>query len=185
LPQVEGVLADDSLAKATPNSAIFLWQSAADEVIPVAGVDRLADYYCSEGLSVTYDRGASGEHVSYADNAPAAVAYLEAYFNGETVASTCGTISSADTRIDSGPSGTTESGSASFTYASEPQVGGIGFECKLDGGEFESCPASGITYTGLNSGAHTFAVRSATPTGHKDVSPATRSWSVTGADVGV
>src|SRR5207302_8663615 len=51
LPQVEGVLADDSLAKAIPNAPTFLWHSATDEVIPVAGVDRLANYYCSAGLA--------------------------------------------------------------------------------------------------------------------------------------
>jgi hypothetical protein len=176
VPQVEGVLADDSLAKATPNAPIFLWQSAADEVIPVAGVDKLANYYCSAGLEVTYDRGASGEHVSFADNAPAAAAYLEAYFNGETVPSTCGTVSSADTHIDSGPSGQTTSASATFTYSSAPEVAGATFECQLDGGEFESCPSSGVTYNNLANGAHTFAVRSVTPTGNRDVSPATRSW---------
>jgi pimeloyl-ACP methyl ester carboxylesterase len=176
LPQVENVLADDSLAKATPNAPIFLWQSAADEVIPVAGVDRLADAYCSAGLEVTYDRGASGEHVSYADNAPAAVAYLEAYFNGETVPSTCGTISSTDTRIDSGPTGASESDSATFTYSTAPESPGATFECQLDGAAFQSCASSGVTYTPLAGGQHTFAVRSVTAAGHSDVSPATRTW---------
>jgi pimeloyl-ACP methyl ester carboxylesterase len=176
LPQVENVLADDSLAKATPDAPVFLWQSAADEVIPVAGVDKLANYYCSAGLEVTYDRGASGEHVSFADNAPVAVAYLEAYFNGETVPSTCGTLSSADTHIDSGPSGQTTSSSATFTYSASPEVAGATFECKLDEAAFASCPSSGITYTGLANGQHTFAVRSVTPAGNEDVSPATRSW---------
>src|SRR5205823_10862955 len=109
-------------------------------------------------------------------NAPAAVAYLEAYFNGETVPSTCGTLSSADTHIDSGPSGQTTSDPATFTYSSAPEVAGATFECQLDGGEFESCPSSGVTYSNLANGAHTFAVRSVTPTGNRDVSPATRSW---------
>jgi hypothetical protein len=176
VPQVEKVLADDSLAKAIPDAAIFLWQSAADEVIPVAGVDKLANYYCSAGLEVTYDRGASGEHVSYADNAPAAAAYLEAYFNGETVPSTCGVNASADTRIDSGPSGETTESSATFTYSAVPETAGVSFECELDGTEFAGCPSGGVTYTGLAGGPHTFAVRSVTPTGNRDVSPATRSW---------
>jgi len=174
--KVEAVLADDSLAKAVPDAPIFLWQSAADEVIPVAGVDKLANFYCSAGLEVTYDRGASGEHVSFADNAPAAAAYLEAYFNGETVPSTCGTLSSADTHIDSGPSGETREETATFTYSASPEVAGTTFECKLDEAQFESCPASGITYNGLAGGQHTFAVRSVTAAGNPDVSPATRTW---------
>jgi hypothetical protein len=176
LPKVENVLGDDSLMKARPDTPTFLWQSAADEVIPVAGVDHLADYYCSEGLSVTYDRGASGEHVSYADNAPAAAAYLEAYFNGESVPSTCGTISSTDTKIDSGPSGEAATNNASFTYSTEPASPGATFECKLDGGAFESCAEGGASYVHLPAGEHTFSVRSVTASGHTDSSPATRKW---------
>jgi Secretory lipase/IPT/TIG domain len=176
LAPIEKVLGEDSLMQGVPTSPTFLWQSAADEVIPVAGVDHLANYYCSEGVSVTYDRGASGEHVSYADNAPAAVAYLEAYFNGESVPSTCGVNASTNTKIDSGPSGQTTSSSAAFTYSTEPETAGATFECKLDEGEFASCPTSGASYSNLGNGPHTFAVRSVTPTGNADVSPATRSW---------
>jgi pimeloyl-ACP methyl ester carboxylesterase len=176
VPGVEKTLNEDSLAKAVPQAPTFLWQSAADEVIPVAGVDKLADYYCSEGLSVTYDRGASGEHISYADNAPAAVAYLEAYFNGETVPSTCGVNASTNTKIESSPSGVVREASVTFKYAADPAVEGTAFECRLDGGEFASCPSSSVTYTGLSVGNHTFAVRAVTPTGHTDVSPATVAW---------
>src|SRR6202022_4983001 len=102
----------------------FIWQSAAGELVPVAGVDRLADHYCPEGVNVTYDRGASGGHISYVNNAPAAVAYLEAHFNGESVASTCGVNASANTPIGSGPSGTTSEDSATFKYSAEPEVEG-------------------------------------------------------------
>jgi uncharacterized repeat protein (TIGR01451 family) len=185
VPQVENVLKADSLPKGIPTAPTFLWQSAADEIIPVAGVDRLADDYCSEGVNVTYDRGASGDHVTYTDNAPAAIAYLEAHFNGESVASTCGVNASADTRIGSGPSGATEAGSATFTYAAAPAVEGTTFECKFDTAEFATCPSGGSTYTSLAAGQHAFAVRSVTATGHRDVSPATRSWYVTGAELGV
>jgi hypothetical protein len=177
IPRVENVLAAGSLPKGVPNTPVFLWQSVADELIPVAGVDQLANDYCSEGVDVTYNRGASGEHVSYAvDNAPVAAAYLEAYFNGESVPSTCGINASADTHIDSGPSGQTTDDTATFTYSASPEVAGVTFECKLDDAEFASCPASGITYTDLTNGQHTFAVRSVTPTGNRDVSPATQSW---------
>lgn len=192
LPQVEKVLTADSLGTVPgspndglPTSPVFLWQSKADELVPAAGVEKLANYYCSEGVDVTFDLGASGEHITYVDNAPAAIAYLESRFNGESVPSTCGVNASENTKIDSGPSGPSGEESATFTYSAEPDVEGSTFECKLDAKEFESCPASGVTYSKLAAGQHTFAVRSVTLTGDKDVSPATRTWSVTGADLGV
>ncbi len=192
LPQVEKVLAADSLGTepgmvndGLPTSPVFLWQSKTDELVPAAGVERLANYYCSEGVDVTFDLGASGEHITYLDNAPAAIAYLEARFNGESVESTCGVNASENTKIDSGPSGKTSEDSATVTYSGEPDVAGTTFECKLDGEEFASCPESGVTYSQLAAGPHTFAVRSVSATGDKDVSPATQSFTVTGADVGV
>src|SRR5205823_11169170 len=114
---------------------------------------------------VTYDRGAEGEHISYLNNAPAAIAYLEARFNGESVASTCGVNASTNTKIDSGPSGQTTVNSAAFTYSTEPEAAGATFECKLDEAAWASCPAGGTTYSNLAGGPHTFAVRSVTPTG--------------------
>ncbi len=186
VPQVEKVLVADSLAKAVPAEPAFLWQSKTDELVPAAGVERLANYYCSEGVDVTFDLGASGEHISYdVDNFPAAATYLEERFNGESVASTCGVNASENTAIESGPSGKTNEDSATFTYAAEPEVAGTTFECKLDQTEFESCPASGVTFSDVAAGAHTFQVRSVTATGDEDVSPATRSFVVTGADLGV
>jgi hypothetical protein len=184
LPKVVNVIEHDSLGTApgalnsnVPGYPTFIWQSATDELIPVAGVDRLANYYCSQGVYVDYDRGASGEHISYAvDQAPTAAAFMESVFNGAPAPETCGANASTNTVIDSGPSGQTTSSSATFTYSTEPESPGATFECKLDGGAFESCPASGVTYTGLEGGQHTFAVRSVTATGDADVSPATSSW---------
>src|SRR5207302_1199963 len=77
---------------------------------------------------------------------------------------------------DSGPSGEVKENTATFTYSAVPKVGGETFECSLDSGAFASCPSSGITYTGLAGGQHTFAVRSVTASGNRDVSPATRTW---------
>jgi uncharacterized repeat protein (TIGR01451 family) len=186
LPQIQDVLADDGLPKAIPGAPIYLWHSAADEIIPVASADLLAAAYCSNGVNLTYQRGAEGDHNAYAAaGAPEAIGYLEARFNGESPPSTCGINTSADTRIDSGPSGATDDDSATFTYSDVPQLAGATFECKLDDADFASCPTGGQSYTGLAPGQHTFAVRSVTAAGNRDVSPATRSWAVTGADLGV
>jgi hypothetical protein len=80
------------------------------------------------------------------------------------------------TTIVSKPANPSTSPSASFTYDSnEP---GSSFECKLDGAAFALCQASGIAYTGLANGPHTFQVRAIDPSGNVDPTPAAYSFSV-------
>ncbi len=89
--------------------------------------------------------------------------------------------SSADTTapqttILSRPPDPSESSTASFTYESnEP---GSSFECKLDGAAFAACAASGIAYTGLANGPHTFLVRAVDPSANVDPTPAGYSFDV-------
>ena len=57
--------------------------------------------------------------------------------------------------IDEGPSGTVDATTARFVFsADEPAI----FECSLDGAPFGVCQ-SGVQYTGLGLGQHTFDVR--------------------------
>jgi hypothetical protein len=86
-----------------------------------------------------------------------------------------GESTTPDTTITSGPSGTTTSLDAAFTYSSSKPAST--FECKLDAAAFASCPAAGKSFTGLADGAHTFSVR-ATSNGQTDPTPASRSWTV-------
>ena len=79
-----------------------------------------------------------------------------------------------DTTIDSGPTGTVSSDSASFTFSSEA---GAAFECELDGGGFSAC-TSPKAYSGLSEGAHTFRVRAHDAVGNVDPTPAARTWTV-------
>ena len=79
-----------------------------------------------------------------------------------------------DTTIDSGPTGTVSSDSASFTFSSEA---GAGFECELDGGGFSAC-TSPKAYSGLSEGPHTFRVRARDAAGNVDPTPAARTWTV-------
>lgn len=81
-----------------------------------------------------------------------------------------------DTSITSGPSGDTTSTTASFGFSASEA--GTTFECKLDGGAWESC-TSGKTYSGLGVGPHTFLVRTTDAAGNADQSEAVRSWIVT------
>jgi hypothetical protein len=80
------------------------------------------------------------------------------------------------TTIESGPPDPSGSSSASFTYASnEP---GSSFECSLDGAPFAGCPTSGISYSGLGNGPHSFQVRATDPSGNTDQTPAGFSFEI-------
>ena len=80
-----------------------------------------------------------------------------------------------ETTIDSGPSGTVSSASASFGFSSSET--GSTFQCSLDGVAFATC-TSPKDYTGLSDGSHTFEVKATDAAGNTDATPATRSWSV-------
>lgn len=87
-------------------------------------------------------------------------------FNIDTVA--------PQTEIVSGPSGTINSDSASFSFTSNESQ--VSFECSLDGGSWSDCPSGNQTYTELADGEHAFAVRAIDAAGNVDASPATGGW---------
>ena len=80
-----------------------------------------------------------------------------------------------ETTIDSGPSGTVGSTSATFTFSSSEA--GSTFECRLDAAAFSAC-ASPAGYSGLAAGAHTFEVRATDAALNTDPTPASRAWTV-------
>lgn len=80
-----------------------------------------------------------------------------------------------DTSITSGPSGTTESTSASFGFTSTETPST--FECKLDAGAFASCTTP-KAYSGLAVGVHTFEVKAKDAAGNEDATPAARTWEI-------
>jgi hypothetical protein len=79
------------------------------------------------------------------------------------------------TTIDDGPSGSTTSSTATFTFSSNES--GSTFACSLDGAAAEPC-TSPKTYSGLAVGAHTFSVTATDAAGNVDGTPATASWTV-------
>jgi hypothetical protein len=82
-----------------------------------------------------------------------------------------------ETTIDSGPSGTITSTTATFGFSSS-ETNSL-FECKLEPVEtaFSSC-VSPKSYSGLANGSYTFSVRAIDAAGNTDTSPATRSFTV-------
>jgi hypothetical protein len=83
--------------------------------------------------------------------------------------------SAPETSLTSGPSGSTSSSSASFSFDSSET--GSRFECRLDGGAWESC-TSAKAYSDLSEGDHSFAVRAIDAAGNVDATPATRTLTV-------
>ena len=82
-----------------------------------------------------------------------------------------------DTLIDSGPAegSTTSTTSASFAFHSSEV--GSSFECSLDSAPFAAC-ASPKDYANLPAGSHTFKVRAIDAAGNVDLTPASRTWTV-------
>jgi Ca2+-binding RTX toxin-like protein len=85
------------------------------------------------------------------------------------------------TTISDGPSGSTNDPTPTFSFSSQP---GTSFECKLDSGPYAPC-ASPITLPYLADGSHTFSVRAKNSAGNVDPTPASRTFTVRTAAVGV
>lgn len=80
-----------------------------------------------------------------------------------------------DTIIDTGPSGTVTSSSASFTFHATET--GSTLACSLDGAAYTTC-ASPAALSQLANGSHTFAIRATDAAGNVDPTPASRTWTV-------
>jgi hypothetical protein len=80
-----------------------------------------------------------------------------------------------DTKILTGPQGTSTSNSAAFAFRSTDPLARL--ECKLDAAAYAPCVA-GQTYLALTSGAHQFSVRARSRDGIADSTPASRGWTV-------
>jgi large repetitive protein len=75
--------------------------------------------------------------------------------------------------ITSAPASLTSQSSATFAFTDSQA--GVSFQCQLDGSVYASC-VSGVKYTGLTDGNHTFKVQAVS--GTKNSSAATYKWTV-------
>jgi DNA-binding beta-propeller fold protein YncE len=88
------------------------------------------------------------------------------------------------TVISSGPSGTTNDPTPTFSFTSSQPAGAL-FECRIDGStddQFKPC-GSTKTLPHLADGSHTFAVRTIDSAGNVDGSPASRTFMVKTASI--
>jgi len=90
-------------------------------------------------------------------------------------------VAPPQTTITAHPSDPSSSQDATFAYASNEA--GSSFECSLDGASFAPCPATGISYSGLASGSHSFQVRAIDSSANVDPTPAGFSFQVVLAPV--
>jgi hypothetical protein len=86
-----------------------------------------------------------------------------------------------ETTIVSAPPDPSESATASFAYSSNEL--GSRFECRLDGATFSSCPVSGIAYSNLGTGPHSFQVRAIDASENVDPTPAGYTFSIAPAAI--
>jgi len=86
-------------------------------------------------------------------------------------------VTPPDTIIDSGPSGTITTDSATFTFSGSPASDTSKIMCRLDSAAFADC-TSPTTFSGLSSGSHTVAFRAQDAAGNQDPTPATRTFTV-------
>jgi hypothetical protein len=88
-------------------------------------------------------------------------------------------LSTPNTVIDSGPTGSVQATTATFTFSSPNAGAGATFDCGLDGAALTPCGStSTITYSGLAEGDHTFTVRVTNMAGTSDPTPESQTWNV-------
>ena len=82
-----------------------------------------------------------------------------------------------DTVIDSGPSGTIGTSSATFGFRGTPAGDTARVQCRLDAGAYSNC-SSPRTFSGLGDGSHTVYFRAMGEDGTPDPTPAQRTFTV-------
>jgi hypothetical protein len=74
-----------------PTAPLYIYHDYNDELIPIGGVEKLVQYYCSGGATVDFRVNIGDEHVSNAIvGAPEALTYLTERFKGIAPLDTCG-----------------------------------------------------------------------------------------------
>ena len=90
VPRVKQVVTMDNLGQRKPTTPLYIYNATHDELNPIAAGDALVSHYCSEGVTVDYERILVGEHISpVVTNAAQAVSYLADRFAGKPAPSTC------------------------------------------------------------------------------------------------
>jgi hypothetical protein len=148
--------------------AAFAFSNVDDTVVFVCSLDGGADTLCTSPNN--YGTLASGAHTfSVKTKDPD---------NGNLSAATTYSwvITPPDPTITGNPTDPSDSSSATFTFSDADPT--ALFKCQLDGGGYSSC-SSGVTYTALGYGQHTFDVKATDASGtYESTGAATYTWTV-------
>lgn len=67
----------------TPQIDLFMYHEIFDELIPIAGTDKLVEAWCADGAHISYLRALGGEHITgVVTGAPQALLYITSRFAG-------------------------------------------------------------------------------------------------------
>jgi hypothetical protein len=90
-PEIAQLMNTLDPGKHIPTAPLFIYHDYNDELIPIGGVEKLVQYYCSGGATVDFRVNMGDEHVSNAIvGAPEALSYLSQRFNAVKPLNTCG-----------------------------------------------------------------------------------------------
>lgn len=156
------------------NGATFSFSCDADSCTFECRLDRGAWASCSSPKS--YNRLHDGAHI-FSVRAADTEGNLESDppSRSWTISTSGGDSTPPETTIDSGPTGTMVSGTASFSFSCNE--GSCSYECKLDSSAWINC-SSPQSYIGISDGSHTFSVRASDSASNVDATPPSRTWVV-------
>jgi hypothetical protein len=168
LSQPASVEASQSLAlvlETTRDSSGYRWGAAVEPIFCGASA-------CNKSTQIR-------QNGTWSDSSVDSFFFKTYVDNGSTTTPPASDTTPPETTIDSGPSGTVTSNSASFAFSSSES--GSTFQCRLvdstsDSG-WSAC-SSPKAYTGLSDGSHTFYVKAVDPAGNSDTTSSSRTWTV-------
>jgi len=131
----------------TASSAVFKFRDTQAGVTFVCSRDLAVFTKCSSGI--TYTGLAQGNH-SFRVKAVSGA-------STSSITTFSWAIVPPAPKLLSHPTNPTGSSTARFTYVDAQPA--VAYKCSRDGSSFTACSASGVTYTGLAKGTHTFAIK--------------------------
>ncbi|MDR3416536.1 MAG: lipase family protein [Nevskia sp.] len=96
LPQFQTIIADDSLAKATPTAPLFIYGGTVSDLIYEPDSRVLAQYYCKNGGNVKLEFYPGDHFVVAVSGAPEALHWLTERLAGQSVPDNCNNLPAPD-----------------------------------------------------------------------------------------
>lgn len=89
LPEIKRIIDDNIMGSRMPKAPMYIYEGVLDEVMPIADVDALVKSYCAAGLSVDYNRIATGDHLLLAISPGKGMDFVLDRLSGKPASSNC------------------------------------------------------------------------------------------------